>query len=99
METIPANAAGSEIFRLRAPIDLGNRLEKLVNESAIVVAVDAASGMTEGAVRSDIVQAIKDRLDSLTAIFLSAYATFGITPGQLEVAVSAASCAYARSVD
>lgn len=96
--TIPANASGSEVFRLRAPIDLGNRLEKLANESVIVVSVDPQRGMTEGGVRSEISQAIKDRLGALTDIFLSAYSVFGITPGQLEVAVSAASCAYARPV-
>lgn len=97
-QIIPATSSGSELFRLHAPIDLGNRLAKLANEASIVISADAASGMSEGAIRADITQAIKDRLDVLTEVFQSAYAAFGITPGELEVAVSAASCAYSRPV-
>ena len=94
--TVPATVAGSEMVRLRAPIDLGNRLAKLANEAAIVVSADAGGPPSEGGVRADIAAAIKDRLGAFEDIFTSALAPFGISPGELQVAVSAASCAYAR---
>ncbi|WP_237152605.1 hypothetical protein [Oryzibacter oryziterrae] len=96
----PTAASGPTMRSLRAPIDLRNRLGKLAGDADIVVTFKRPQpDMTESGVRADLAQAINDKADGLNEIFSSAFATFGVKPGQMDLSVSGVSCATSQLVD
>ena len=86
--------AGDTVASLRAPIDFGNRLERLAAETQVLVSLEgnARGVMSEGGVRDEIARLIAGSVKPVDAVLSSVFATFGIVPGKMDVVAAGAAC-------
>ncbi len=85
---------GDTVASLRTPIDFGNRLERLVAETQVLVSLEgqAKGVMSEGGVRDEIARLIGSSVKPVNAVLSSVFATFGIVPGKMDVVAAGAAC-------